>query len=243
MERTIQDIERALADICSNAYPGEWDENHVTFSMMRMFRETFSSRTLRFDGWTKNVEWKSYKNKGGQETKYGDIALLVNVQFSDGQQMKGVASLEAKRLYNTGSFASIDTDQLERILRNAPYSHLLLYYPNPAEHLIKFKDPSHWRSCMWASPINTANQYLKQTDASDNDTVIRVALPFTMLLFARIFWGLDLDFRPEVYDEIIKGIEANNVVPANYLGKIDIYYRERNQEPISVELSDNWQEV
>lgn len=198
MERAIIELEQRLADICLNAYPAEWDENHITFSMMCMFRETFSRRTLTFDGWSKIVEWKSYKNRSTQETKYGDIALLVNVQFSSGQQIKGVACLEAKRLYKSGSFGAVKTTQLERILGKAPHSHLLLYYPQQAQHLRKFPNSASWKSCMWASPINTSIQYLKQTDSDDNDTVIRVALPFSMLLFARIFgawiWIFDLKY-------------------------------------------------
>ena len=92
---------------------------------MKQLRNIFSNRILKFNNWSKIVNWQSFKNRGKRETSYGDIALLVNVQFSSGETLKVVATIEAKRSFDSENFESLtDNKQLEPIIKNAPYSHL-----------------------------------------------------------------------------------------------------------------------
>ena len=88
MRRTVGAVEQALTSICANSYPYEWDENHISFQLMQKLREIFSRRVIDFNGWSKIVDWQSFKNRGKQETNYGDIALIVNVQFSSGEVLR-----------------------------------------------------------------------------------------------------------------------------------------------------------
>jgi hypothetical protein len=67
---------------------------------MKRLREIFARRIIHFNNWSKIVDWRSFKNRGKQETNYGDIALLVHVQFSSGEYLKGVSNIEAKRAKN-----------------------------------------------------------------------------------------------------------------------------------------------
>ena len=163
MLKTVNHLENIVEDICISSYPYEWDENHLSFQLMKEMRRLFAHRIIHFNQWSKIVNWQSFKNRGLQETKYGDIALLVNVQFTTGETLKGVAFLEAKRDYNSGNFESIDIDQLDRIKSNAPYSHLLLYSRDKLELQLKFPDEKTWKSHMWVSPINTAREIVNQT--------------------------------------------------------------------------------
>lgn len=239
MRKTVRRIEDIFSEICIRSHPYEWDENHITFQLMKELRELFSKKVISFNSWSKIVDWRSFKNRGKQETNYGDIALIVNVQFTSGETLKGVVSIEAKRDSNSGSFDAVDKPQLERILNNLPYSHLLLYTHKQQELQQKFPDEATWKSHMWVSPINTARQIFNQTTATDNWKVLRTSFPLTMFLTSRIFWGLDLDFRDEVYNDIISG--ENKIINPSFLGIVNVYYE--HQKPIDVNLSDLWEAI
>lgn len=239
MKQTVRALENSFSSICRKSFPLEWDENHLTFQLMRTLREVFSNRIIRFNGWSKIVDWKSFKNRGKQETNYGDIALIVNVQFSSGETLKGVAAIEAKRDFNSGNFDSVDLTQLDRILRNTPYSHLLLYTQKEQDLQQKFPDESTWKSHIWVSPINTAGQLLKPTTNKDTWKVLRTSFPLTMFLTSRIFWGLDLDFRDEIITDIELGL--NRIIDPAYLGVVNVYYE--GQRPYEIAFTDLWEQI
>jgi hypothetical protein len=238
MEQTINKIEKTIASICINSHPREWDENFISFRLMQELRQIFNKKVMKIADFSKLVNWESYKNKGKQETHYGDIALLVTIQFSSGETLKGVACLEAKRNYNSGNFEAITIEQLERIANNMPYSHLLLYNFPDISLPLKFQVPNTWKSYMWVAPINTAKQLLKQT-GSENWKVLRTSFPFTMFLTSRIFWGLDLDYREEVIKDIEEGL--NNIINPSFLGVVNIYYP--NQDIVQPPISNKWEKI
>ena len=146
--------------------------------------------------------------------------------------------MEAKRNFNSGNFESIDLTQLDRILGQLPYSHLLLFTHKSTEHQLKFPNEFTWSSHMWVSPINTSRQLLQQT-GNDNWKVIRTSFPFTMFLTSRIFWGLDLDFRQDIIDDLILGI--NKIVNPSFLGIVNVFYD--GQRPVEIKMSDLWQRI
>lgn len=239
MKSTIDKLEHIYREICAGSYPHEWDENHISFLLMKRLRKLFGNRRIQFNTWSKIVDWRSYKNRGKQERDFGDIALIVTIQFSTGEVLRGVACLEAKRDFRSGNFESMDMSQLQRIHANLPYSHLLLYTHATTELQLKFPDGNTWRSHFWVSPLNTAIVKLAQLNMSQNVDVLRTALPFSMFLSSRIFWGLDLDFREQVLQDIVERI--NKVIDPAYLGVINVYYD--HQEPLPIELSSTWEEI
>ena len=151
MRSTIDKLERFFSEICSESYPAEWDENHLSFMLMKKLRELFGSHRIHFNNWSKIVDWKSYKNRGKQEQGCGDIDLIVTIQFSSGEVLKGVACLEAKRDFGSGNFESMDLNQLKRIKGNLPYAHLLMYTHRSQELQLKFPDSKSWQSHLWVS--------------------------------------------------------------------------------------------
>jgi hypothetical protein len=239
MTSTIRKLEELFREICVGSYPYEWDENHISFLLMKGLRELFGKRRIHFNNWSKIVDWRSYKNKGRQETDYGDIALIVTIQFSTGEVLRGVACLEAKRDFQSGNFESMDMDQLRRLHRNLPYSHLLFYAHAAKDLQLKFPDGNTWKSHLWVSPINTAMVKLMQLHGSRNIDVLRTAFPLSMFLSARIFWGLDLDFRDEILQDILGGM--NRVIDPAYLGVVNVYYD--HQRPLPIELPVVWEEI
>lgn len=240
MDALITELESRFSRITNQCYPLEWDENHITFSLMREMRETFTRRKVHYKGFTKIVEWFSYKNKSKRvESAVGDISLLVNIQFSTGESLKGVAFIEAKRDSDRDFFQSISLPQLERIHANAPYSQLLFYLHKSESLPLKFPDSGTWRSNMWASPINTALRKLQQVQTSDNMNTLRVSLPFSTFITARLFWGLDLDYREEARKLALEGL--GNFTPPPFLGVINVHYED--QIPINEQLSDLWEVI
>lgn len=239
MRQTVNRLESIFSEICNNTYPLEWDENHISFLLMRELRTLFSNRTINFNGWSKIVDWQSFKNRGKQETNYGDITLIVIVQFTSGETLKGIVNIEAKRDFNSNNFESVDKTQLDRILTNTPYSHLLLYTHSRQELQQKFPDESTWKSHMWVSPVNTAKQMFNQTSTSDTWKILRTSFPFTMFLTSRIFWGFDLDFRDDIIKDIEEGL--NKIINPSFLGVVNVYYD--HQRPIEIDLSDLWEKI
>jgi hypothetical protein len=237
MEKTVNELETFFEKLSNSAYPNEWDENFLSFSLMQELRRIFSNRTIQFDGWRKLIHWESYKNNGKKETNYGDIALILHIQFSSGEILKGIACIEAKRQYNSGRYEALNTAQLIRTLTMAPYSHLLFYNFNPEDLNLKFPDSGTWRTFFTISPINTSLSYLLQT--KNNSTVKRVSFPFSMFLTSRIFWGHDLDYRAEVYNDLSRG--ENRIIDPSYLGVVNIFYD--GQRPINIELGDKWESI
>ena len=206
---------------------------------MKELRNHFSNRIINFQNWSKIVDWKSYKNRGSNEQKFGDISLLVNVQFSSGEILKGVAFLEAKRSYKDNNFEAIKQEQLIRIRDEVPYSQVLLYNSAEQELQLKFPDEATWKSHFWVSPINTAQELNRQLSTNDTWKILRTSFPFSSFLTSRIFWGFDLDFRKEVYDDIESGI--NKIVKSEYLGLVNVYYEGQNL--VANKIGNNWEEL
>lgn len=239
MRRTVQTLESIYEEICRSSYPLEWDENHVSFQLMTRLRQIFGHRIIHFTNWSKIVDWQSFKNRGKQETHYGDIALLVNIQFSSGETLKGVACLEAKRSYSSGNYESMDLNQLSALVSKVPYSHLLLYDHEVHELQLKFPDELTWRSHFWVSPINTATNHLRELSSNANHRLLRTSFPFSMFLTGRIFWGFDLDFREEVYEDVATGI--TRLLDPSFLGIVNVYYD--HQKPIDVGIGNIWEKI
>ncbi len=120
-------MEKIFLRVTKDCYPYEWDENHISYSLMKELREIFTQRKVKYKGFTKIIDWFSFKNKGKVEMNFGDISLFVNIQFSTGEVLRGVAFLEAKRDSGSKNFESISISQMERIVKQAPYAHMLYY--------------------------------------------------------------------------------------------------------------------
>jgi hypothetical protein len=92
---------------------------------------------------------------------------------------------------------------------------------------------------MWASPTNTAIRKLKQLSPSRNQSILRVSLPFSMLITSRYFWGHDLDYREDAYKLALEGL--GDFTPPQFLGVINVYYE--GQQPFNVDIADRWEPI
>ena len=75
-----------------------------------------------------NIFITAFKQKGDTKNKLGDIPFVLDITYKDGDNIKGVVFLEAKKRYQgTNEYSAIKFDQIERIYSNAPSARLLLY--------------------------------------------------------------------------------------------------------------------
>ncbi len=240
MENLVQELEYLVNKTCIKEYSeGRWNEDHISYLLVKGLQTILDGNEINYNHFKKKVSFKAYKQDGTMEEENGDIALLVNIRFSSGETLRGVAFLEAKRLYNSGHFDSIRVDQLENIRDNAPYSQLLQYYPCPNQFMVRFPDVTWFRSCMWVSPIQTACEMLRQMPVSRNESVIKVSLPLSQFIVGRILWGKDLDYRKNIYDEVLNAISEK--IKPKFLCIVDTYYP--NQQKLETIVGDRWIEI
>ncbi len=236
----VYEIETIIKEIVQTTVSRSWDENHISYTLMERMQCLFNNKKVDFPGWSKVVNWESFKNSGIQETKYGDIALLVNIQFSDGAILKGVACLEAKRSYENNNFQALHSMQITNINNEAPHSQLLLYTHYNPRIPLKFPRTIDWDSYMWVTSTNAAKQLLPQL-GNENKRMLRISFPFSMFLMSRILWGQDLDYRSNIYDDIQKGISKKDIFRPAFLGVVNVYYD--RQQPIQTNVSDIWNRI
>lgn len=241
VKQLVKKLEAIFASLTEGNYPHEWDENFISYSLMKELRSVLKQRRVKFRDFTKTIDCRSYKNKGVIESTHGDIALLVHIQFSTGHILQGVAFLEAKREYESGKFDSIDFDQLARIHSNTPHSQLLLYLHHSARRPCIFPEGGYWQSHIWTSPLNTVNFLLPQLSTAQRKLAMLVTFPFTLFLTTRILWGHDLDHRQDVYQKTIVGLGIDDRPPPAYLGILNIYYN--GQSPVEIIVGENWEAI
>lgn len=234
------EVEKIIANQVKGNYPVDWDEDFITRSILREFRNSFSY--VEVDGLknTITMAWSAYKLPRPPETKFGDVAILINIRYQDGDDIEGVGFLEAKkRDKDKITFSALKIPQLKRINKNAPHSMLLLYdyedITKFANEIIPNKD-FYWFYYAWTpytySVVVPSDIFL--LTKQKNTTLYKYSLPFSYQLCFRYFSGLDLEFQEKAI-EIAKGY--NEKMGANYLLVISIAHG-RMESPI-VEFNRN----
>jgi len=201
-------IQRVVGD---NLY--NWDEDYITQELLREYRQRFQNIEIRETSKkTTRISSNAYKlrKKLRAEQKFGDVALIVRIQYSDQLNIEGVAFLEAKKRNHekTRLFDAIKEEQLNRIYKNAPHACLLLYDHESIHNHAEYKLQSHRVKSSGSLhavtlPINIAiSSKLKDT------RLYRFSHPLSHQILTRYFCGLDLDFQQEALD-IAKGYNRN----------------------------------
>lgn len=228
----IAKIEEKFGPTISSCFPYEWNEDHITFSMLKSIRKDFSS--FAFWGWglRESVNWSAYKYSGKLENKYGDIGVLVKLVYRDGRVLEGIGFVEAKRRYQGKlTFDALKIPQLRRIKKNFPHSYLLLYDYEPITGFI-----GNHALAPSESPLNTSYKGLASqpfthalavqthtalaTTAKDQ-SLYKHGIPFSHLLVNRYFNGLDLEFDEEILNHV-KGFNSDRGF-VSYLIEATVY--------------------
>ena len=118
-----------INEVLLNCFPRNWDEDFITRSIISNLRDHFIHSVIETDkvyGHNTNINWDLYKNtnRHNAEYRYGDIGILVKLDFGKNKSIEGVAFLEAKRIYhnfsddNKSSYKALSKSQLIRLSKS-----------------------------------------------------------------------------------------------------------------------------
>lgn len=216
-----QEVENRILQEIRDAYPANWDEDYIT-RRITVALASLNGTQVEYLTKFQNIFIAAFKQKGKAETNYGDLAIVVDITYADGDNLVGVAFLEAKRRYEkTTEYKKLDFVQLQRIYDNAPSARLLLYNYKPMSELAPTgldggnvssggsgllpKLPSTYTSVM---PANTAI-HLKKKD----DSIEKFSIPFSYQLAFRYLFGMELEFDKEKVDAALGNAKNEEDIP------------------------------
>ena len=199
-------LENVIRESIAGVTGHEWDEDFITRNLLRDLRNNLSHSRL-FGRDSKNgINWQIYKLKGTFENNFGDIALVVNINYRDGTSINGAAFLEAKkRDWRKTTFGAMKLPQAKKILKNAPRSQYLLYdyeeitnFLSGSLYLEELSYYYHHRGMhVPLAPVTRAvcvPLNLAVATTSKDTLLYRHGVPFSQMLSNRYFQGLDLEF-------------------------------------------------
>lgn len=251
MESNLSELTGRIESTIRNSIGGltghEWDEDFITLNLIRDLKYEIAGRYVISEDRRSEIDWQIYKLKGTFENNFGDIALVVNINYKDGTDLHGVAFLEAKkRDWRKTSFSAMKIPQAKKILKNAPRSQYLLYdyeeitnfllassYHEELKHYYYHRGTQIPFSAVTRAvcvPLDLA------LETGNKDTLLyRHGTPLSLQLVNRYFNGLDLDFD-ETSKKVATGFLEKFGLP-KYVIKIDIF--ENGIEPKENQLRVN----
>jgi hypothetical protein len=204
-----QTLEEKIQEQIEEAYPTDWDEDYITRRILVAIKSLTYSQVEVLTTFN-NIFITAFKLKGNLENAFGDIAFVLDIEYKDGEKLKGVAFLEAKKRYlKSNDYYALDFDQLKRIYENAPSSRLLLYNNQYMSSLaptgldntkhaasgVLPKIPATYTSVL---PTNTAIHINNKTE-----TLHKYSIPFSYQFVYRYLFGMDLEFKDDIVNKTI----------------------------------------
>lgn len=201
LNKFCQIIEELINDLVEESKILNWKEDHITLRFLSQLNQRLSG-SLITDLDNGAIFLTPYKVSPEVEKKFGDIAIIVHIEYGDGDEIEGIAFLEAKKKdVKKRKYMAIKWEQLERIFESAPHSQLLLY---------DFRDISEFAPTGLVSkksatsgspmtqlpvtkfvtiPVNKVMEIKKK-----NERLYKLSLPFSYQLAYRYMNGFDLDY-------------------------------------------------
>ncbi len=227
IQRLYAKLEQMLREEVKDSFPHEWDEDYITLKILSEYRKKFSSiKMVDVFSIPIKIESLSYKLKGKNETRFGDIAFLLRIQYPD-KNLEGVAFLEAKKMHQYKNiFDAIKHEQLNRIMSNAPRSLLLMYDYRPIHQYYPFLAESNFFLLEQYTHTAVIPISLATSIKDKNEKLYRFSVPLSYQILYRYFRGLDLEFSQKAL-EIAKGYNREFGTP-QYLVVVSVAYGEVN---------------
>lgn len=240
-------IEYTVRSSISKLTGHEWDEDFISINLLKDLKHELDGVCLIGNDRKSRIDWQIYKLKGSFEKNFGDIALVININYKDDTELHGVAFLEAKkRDWRKTSFSAMKIPQARRILKNAPRSQYLLYdyeeitnflsassYQEELKHYYYLRGSQIPFSAVTRAvcvPLDLA------LETGNKDTLLyRHGTPLSLQLASRYFNGLDLEFD-ETSKKVATGFLDKFGLP-KYIIRIDII--ENGIEPKENQLQVN----
>jgi hypothetical protein len=227
-EHALIGVESILRNQVKRSYPRYWNEDTITLNILRAFETLLYNLEIEgpFEQEIK-VNWQAFKFSGKAEHTFGDVAILVHVNYYDGDSIEGAAFLEAKKRYkNQTKFEAMKKKQLRHIYHNAQTSMALLFdYEDITSfaHTDLFQTSlKRYNGLFWkpgTSAVTVPIKTILATNKGDT-SVYKFSVPFSYQLFFRYFQAFDLEFsEPPI--SIAKGFALKIGAP-KYLAVVSV---------------------
>lgn len=201
------EVQKIIGSEITKAFPRSWNEDHVTYNILQALRAENSDVKIENEFVSDNhmsVQWDAFKNtkKLGTEQKYGDIAVLVRVQFAADQYVDGVAFFEAKlATYNVDgnkcTFNAVKEEQLERLMAKS-VSHRVIFY-DQYDHT---KEKLGICLSIPTAHAHAINKY--------NREIYKYCEHWSYTLTNRTFRGYELNYDKQAVSDIINFANTEN---------------------------------
>jgi hypothetical protein len=214
-------IQAAVDEEVSRVAPTEWDENHLSFLVVRSIRRTLAEVTsVTHNNGVIHLCAEAYKLTGTPERTHGDIAIAIQHVFGSGHEIRGLGFYEAKASDDWYRYPAFKFRQLQRLAAATPRLSYLFYdrhaepaCDNPFAINIDHNSTRPYRS-RWPSVHARAVGANIIRGVRDPVTAARIyAEPFGYHLVARYFTGRDLDFSRPPADTLKRWLDATKRSP------------------------------
>lgn len=224
-------ISQVIIDIIQDNL-NNWDEDYITLDILKGLRRTFREVEVKYSH-NKYIKIRTnffkFNRKLNAEEKYGDIAIIVKLDYDDGESIEGVALIEAKRI-NNNSFSAIKPKQLDTIYNNAPHAYLMLYDHERIDKEENFKNylqnkKTFFPTPLYASlvPINLARKFNIY-----NRNLYRFSTAFSYQFAYRYIHGLDLEFNDDII-QAAKGYQQDERYPPQYIIQVSVKHTQSEE--------------
>jgi hypothetical protein len=206
--RLIGEIEKLVKDSVPGSHPKNWDERHVTESLLVGLCDNLND--VPVSGFRQDflLQWEAFRGKSGDSPQNGDIALIVRIAGRDGALLEGAAFIDAKlKTDRKRTFEEFRQPDFKRILRNSSSAQVLLYdyeditsYTSNRSVMFPPLEYSPWRGGVPITPCTYAviapagvvvSRHINDTD------LYKFSLPLSYQLIYRYCHGFDLDFSEQ----------------------------------------------
>ena len=135
----IEEINTGIDFAINSIEPTEWDEDHISFSIISTIRTTLKNTKISQSRYIENnnpekievpLEAQIYKVTGKPEATHGDICVIVH---NSNKNIIGTAFYEAKAESSDGNYPAFKMRQFQKLRSATPNLSLLLYEQKPKE--------------------------------------------------------------------------------------------------------------
>lgn len=221
MKSLTYELETLVYSNVKENFPNNWNHRHITRSLFSSLKNLFENKTIHTPGDTIKTAWKLYAQKEDPEEHFGETALMVNVSYHDGHQVKGVVFYDSAEKDNgKNTFSNLHKNNYRRLLSVSPHSQLLLFdydsitgmaFPSTAESIIG-NQPHSWNSWIPYTHAVTVPANLALSLDVKTTGLYKVSLPLSYQICYRYLFGLDLDYSTAAMEtaEGIKTVKGNS---------------------------------
>jgi hypothetical protein len=203
------ELEALLYSNIKENYPGNWNRDSITRSIFSDMKKLLHGKKIHTPGNTINTLWQLHQLKKDDDSRSGDIALIMQITYHDGQTSEGVAFFDsAEKDPGKNSFSILNKNRLKRLASFAHHSQLLLLdydpisgmaFPSTAETVIG-NHPHSWNSWIPFTHAVTVPANLAFILGIKTTGLYKVSVPVSYQICYRYLYGLDLDFNKQALE-------------------------------------------